>query len=101
MIRLLLPLMLFCQAQGYAQRGPQPPCGADPVPPYPDVDSSPRVKFWSKSDLGRAWKPPACTGWGDAGFSTLVTTAARFRWTAGADGLLQPIGAISELTGMQ
>jgi hypothetical protein len=35
------------------------------------------------------------------GFSTLVTTAARFRYTAGAEGLLRRIGAISDLAGMR
>jgi hypothetical protein len=101
MVRCLFPLVLFCQALGYAQLEPQPPCGEGPAPPYPALDSPPVVKFWGKSDLGRAWRPPGCTGWGDAGFSTLIATAARFRWTAGADGLLQHIGAISELAGMR
>ena len=93
--------MLLCQAQGYAQSGPQPPCGMEPVPPYPGLDSPPAVKFWSESDLGRDWKPPACTGWAESGFSTLITTAARFRCTAGAEGLLRRIGAASELAGMR
>ena len=91
--------MLLCQAHGYAQSGPQPPCGEDPVPPYPGLDSSPIVKFWSESDFGRDWRPPACTGWADVGFSTLITTVARFRYTSGAEGLLRHIGAISELAG--
>ena len=101
MIRFVFSLMLLCQAQMCAQLGPQPPCGGDPVPPYPGLDSSPTVEFWSESDLGRTWRPPACTGWGDTGFSTLTTTVARFRCTTGADGLLRHIGAISELTGIR
>ena len=101
MIRFLLSAMLLCQAHGYAQSGPQPPCGMDPVPPYPGLDSPPTVKFWSESDLGRDWRPPACTGWSEAGFSTLITTAARFRYTSGAEGLLRHIGAVSELAGMR
>jgi len=99
--RFVFSLMLFCQAHGYAQLGPQPPCGETPVPPYPGLDSPPIVKFWSDSDLGRGWRPPACTGWAGTGFSTLITTAARFRCASGADGLLRHIGAISELTGMR
>ena len=59
------------------------------------------MKFWSESDSGRDWRPPACTGWSEAGFSTLITTVARFRYTAGAEGLLRRIGAISELAGMR
>ncbi len=92
-------LLALCQAQGYAQSGPQPPCGHDPVPSYPALDGSPAVKFWSESDLGRDWRPPTCTGWATEGFATLVTTVARFRNTAGAQGLVRRIGAISELSG--
>jgi hypothetical protein len=81
--------------------GPQPPCGKEPAPPYPRVDDSAIVKSWSASDFGRDWRPPACTGWASVGFTTLVTTAARFRHTSGAEGLLRHIGAISELTGVR
>jgi hypothetical protein len=93
--------MLLCQAHGYAQSGPQPPCGTEPLPPYPGLDNSPIVKSWSEADFGRDWKPPACTGWSEVGFSSLITTVARFRYTAGAEGLLGHIGAISDLAGMR
>lgn len=73
----------------------------EPVPPYPGLDQSPVVKFWSESEFGHDWKPPACTGWTAAGFATLVTTVARFRYTSGAEGLLRHIGAPSELGGMR
>src|SRR5579859_7646088 len=68
--------------------GPQPPCGADTVPPYPSLDDPANVKSWSVNDLGRDWTPPACTGWATSGFTTLVSTVARFRYSAGADALL-------------
>jgi hypothetical protein len=97
----VLSAMLLCQAHGYAQSGPQPPCGMEPVPPYPALYESATAKSWSKSDAGRAWRPPACTGWAAVGFTTLVTTVARFRNTSEAEGLLRHIGAISELTGMR
>jgi hypothetical protein len=93
--------LLFCLARGYAQSGPQPPCGTEPIPPYPGLDNSPIVKFWSGSDLGRDWRPPACTGWAELGFSTLISTVARFRYTSGTEGLLRHIGAASELAGMR
>jgi hypothetical protein len=93
--------MLVCQALGYAQIGPQSACGNDPVPPYPGLGDSAVVKSWSKSDLGHDWRPPACTGWAAVGFTTLVTTVARFRHTSEAEGLLRHIGAISELAGMR
>jgi hypothetical protein len=93
--------MLLCQAYGYPPSGPQPPCGEQPVPPYPGLDESPTVKFWSESAFGGSWRPPVCTGWGEVGFSSLITTVARFRYTSGAEGLLRHIGAISELVGMR
>jgi hypothetical protein len=93
--------MLLCQAHGYAQSGPQPPCGTEPLPPYPGLDHSPIVKSWSEADFGRGWKPPSCTGWSEVGFSSLITIVARFRYTAGAEGLLGHIGAISNLAGMR
>jgi hypothetical protein len=100
-VRFVLPAMLFCQAHGYAQSTPQPPCGKEPVPPYPGLDDSASVKSWSKSDFGRDWLPPACTGWAAVGYTALVTIVARFRYTSEAEGLLRHIGAISELAGMR
>jgi hypothetical protein len=97
----VLSAMLLWQAHGYAQSGPQPPCGKEPVPPYPGLDESATVKSWNKSDFGRDWKPPACTGWTSDGFTTLVTTVARFRHNPEAEDLLRHIGAISELAGMR
>jgi hypothetical protein len=83
------------------QSRPQPPCGNEPIPPYPGVDDSAAVKSWSKSDFSRDWNPPACTGWSEPGFTTLVTIAARFPHTSEAEDLLRHIGAISELAGMR
>jgi len=94
-------LQLSPPALQAAQLGPQPPCGKEPIPPYPGLDDSAIVKSWSKSDFGRDWRPPACTGWAAVGFTTLVTTVARFRHTSEAEGLLRRIGAISELAGMR
>jgi hypothetical protein len=93
--------MLLYQAHGFAQSGPQPPCGTAPVPAYPSLDDSPIVKAWSRSDFRGDWTPPACTGWTEAGLTTLVTTVARFRHTSDVEGLLRHIGAISELAGMR
>src|SRR5450631_2727805 len=100
-VRFLLPAAYLCQALGLGQMSPQPPCGSEPVPPYPSLDDTAIVKFWSKPDLGRNWQPPSCTGWTTEGFATLVTTAARFRHSSEAEGLLRHIGAISELAGMR
>jgi hypothetical protein len=100
-VRFVLPVLLLCRAHVYAQSGPQPPCGKEPVPPYPGLDESPIVKVWSKPDFGGNWRPPACTGWTTEGFTTLVTTVARFRHTSDAGGVLRHIGAISDLAGMR
>jgi hypothetical protein len=80
--------------------GPQPPCGAESNPPYPDLQHSPAVKVWDRASLGSDWTPPACLGWSAPGFTTLVSTVARFHATS-AEGLLQRIGGISGLTGMR
>jgi hypothetical protein len=100
-LRFVLLAILVFQVHGYAQAGPQPPCGSDPVPPYPGLDQAPTVRAWSESDFGRDWRPPACTGWTEPGFLTLVTTAARFRYPAGGESLLRHVGAISERTGVR
>jgi hypothetical protein len=84
-----------------SQLGPQPPCGDEPTPFYPGLDDLAIVKSWSKSDLGPDWKPPACSGWSEVGFTTLVTIAARFPHTSETSGLFRQIGAISELAGMR
>ena len=81
--------------------GPQPPCEKEPTPPYPSLEDSPLVKSWSASGFGRDWRPPACTGWTAVGFTTLVTTVARFRQVSDAEDLLHRIGAISTLAGVR
>jgi hypothetical protein len=55
---LLLVLPAVCPAQEAdrfqlsppalqaAQIGPQPPCGKEPIPPYPGLDDSANVKSW-------------------------------------------------------
>jgi hypothetical protein len=81
--------------------GPQPPCGKKTIPLYPALQDPAIVKSWSKSDFGRDWRPPACTGWAAVGFTTLTTMVARFRNASHAEGLLRQIGAISKLAGMR
>jgi hypothetical protein len=92
---------LGCEAFVFADTGPQPPCGNESFPSYPDLDHAPVVTVWDRSDLGRDWTPPACTGWSAPGFSSLIVTVARFRDTSGMDGVLRHVGAISQLTGMR
>ena len=101
MLRSVVSAMLLCRGARLCAVRAQPPCGEATVPPYPALDNSPNVKFWSESEFGRDWRPPTCTAWTEAGFSTLITTVARFRYASGSDGLLRRIGAISELAGMR
>ncbi len=100
-LKLFFTAILCCQAFALEDTGPQPPCGTDPFPPYPDLDSAPTVKVWDRAELGRDWIPPACTSWSEPGFSTLVATAARFRYSPRAEDLLLHIGAVSGLAGMR
>lgn len=102
----IVPLILFAgilcaEVSGAADPLPQPPCGSSPFPPYPDLEKSPAVRVWDRAASGADWIPPACTGWTDPGFTTLVVTSARFRHDSGADGLLRRLGAISGLRGIR
>jgi hypothetical protein len=97
--RLSLPALQVATGSVNPQGGPQPPCGTDTIPPYPGLDDAATVKSWSNSAFGHDWHAPACTGWSAAGFTTLVTIAARFHYTSRAEGLLLHIGAISGLAG--
>jgi hypothetical protein len=86
---------------GRADSLPQPPCGVTTFPPYPDLENSPVARSWDRADSGRDWIPPACIGWADPGFTSLVVTVARFRNASGVEGLLRRIGAISEHAGIR
>ena len=101
-IPLVVVAAILCgEGSSRADILPQPPCGSVPFPPYPDLENSPAARAWDRAESGRDWTPPACTGWTDPGFTTLVVVAARFRHASGADGLLRRIGAISEHTGIR
>jgi len=102
----IVPLIVFAAilcggGSSRADDGPQPPCGNVPFPPYPGLENSPAVRAWDRAASGRDWIPPACTGWTETGFTTLVVTVARFRHASGVEGLLRRIGAISGLAGMR
>jgi hypothetical protein len=92
--------MLLGPAVCSSQTGPVAPCGQGPLPLYAELGDSAIVKSWSRAEFGRTWVPPTCIGWAEAGFTTLVTTGARFRYTS-SEALLRHIGAISQLAGMR
>ena len=79
-----------------AQTDPQPPCAGEPFPAYPAVGGPPAVKVWDRS----TWTPPPCVGWTASDASTVVATAARFRYDAGLEGLRRRAGAVSQLAGL-
>jgi len=89
-----------CNTSLENQTEPQPPCGSEPVPPYPPLDQPAIVKSWDKATLGRKWRPTACTHWSEGGFTSLITISARFRFRSGIEGLLWHFGAISQLAGL-
>jgi hypothetical protein len=97
-MQVVLCSMLISQGHALAQRGPEPPCGTT-LTRYPQAGEAALVQSWSRAEFGRDWTPPACTGWTTPGFTTLVTTAARFRQASDMEGLRRHIGAISELVG--
>lgn len=102
----VVPLIVFAailcgEGSVRADTGPQPPCGSAAFPPYPDLENSPAVRVWDRAESGRDWIPPACTGWTDSGFTTLVATVARFRHASGVEGLLRRVGAISKHAGIR
>jgi len=102
----VVPLIVFTailcgEVSSRADTGPQPPCGSTTFPPYPEPENSPAVRIWGRAESGRDWTPPACTGWTDSGFTTLVVTVARFRHAFGVEGLLRRVGAISEHAGIR
>jgi len=92
-------LVVGCAIAICAEPWPQPPCGGEAFPPYPTLETSPTVRVWKSSGADHAWKPPACTGWTPSDSSTIVVTAARFRFAESADGLRRRIGAVSETIG--
>jgi hypothetical protein len=96
-----LMAVLLGQSIVHAQLGPRPPCQTDTLPTYPGLGDAAIVKAWSKSELGEDWSPPECTGWASAGFTTLVTITARFRYNGKVQDFLQHIGAISQLRGLR
>lgn len=91
----------FQTAGPVSHNEPQPPCGDQPTPPYPDLVQTAVVKSWSESDLGSEWKPAACTGWDEIGFKKLVSISSRFHSTSTTSELLRRVGAISTLKGMR
>jgi len=91
---------LACAGALCAVSLPQPPCGADPVPPFAAPDAPPAVQVWNSADFPPGWKPSPCTAWESSDSATIVALAARFAFAGGVDGLRRKIGAVSETKGL-
>ena len=98
-VRVLMVLLLFFVAAvrvSAAVDGPQPPCGAAPIPAYPPPDQAPTIRVWHAHDLNETgWTPPACLG-SRRPSGLVVALAGSFRSAASIPDLLGRLGAISE-----
>ena len=93
---IVLLAAALCRA---ADPSPRPPCAGEAVPPYPAAGAPPAVRVWDAA-RGRDWTPPECLGWAPPGYSSLVTTTARFRNPGGLDALRQRLATVSKLAGL-
>jgi hypothetical protein len=97
--RLAWAVVLVASGALAAQDGPQPPCGAAPIPAYPDPGARPAVQAFAGANLD--WSPPGCTGWSSPGAKMLVALAASFRAEGDVDDFAARFGAITRLRGVQ
>lgn len=90
-----MPALLPCAA--LAAGGPDP-CGPAPVvaPGQPA-----RVQSWIPAQLGAGWVPPACSGWTEPGFRSLVAVTGAFRVSGGVPAVLARLGAVSGTVGVR
>lgn len=104
---LALAAIVFVVAPAFGQAaagsGPEAPCGGEPFPEFPKVDSAPNVRVWFGGDIEGGWTPAACTGWDKRDFTVLVALAGRFHdeTELGIEGFLGRMAAISELASMK
>ena len=79
--------------------GPVVPCG-DEQPVFPAPGDPPTVDIWYGDDLG-IWAPPPCTGWDAIDFNVLIATAGRFEFSGPLSDILNRLGAVSDMRGVQ
>jgi hypothetical protein len=81
---------------------PVPPCpGLTAAPAIPPLDAPPAIVAWHGSGLDRTTPAPACLGWRDYDFSTLLAMAGRFRHAGGVDAMLADFGRVSSMAGLK
>jgi hypothetical protein len=81
---------------------PVPPCaGLAPMPAVPALDAPPAIAVWHGETLDRTAPAPACLGWPDFDFSTLLAMAGRFRHPGGTEAMLAAFGRVSSMAGLK
>lgn len=85
-----------------AASAPVPPCaGLAAQPAFPAQDARPVIVVWRGETLDRAAPVPACLGWPNFDFSTLLAMAGRFRHPGGVDAMLADFGRFSSMAGLK
>ena len=102
-VALVLAALLLAASAGTtrAGEGPQPPCGAAPVPDYPPPGAPPAIRLWRSGELGDGWRAPPCAGFAGGGFLQLVALAGRIDGALDPDAMLRRLGAVSTLAGVR
>jgi len=81
---------------------PVPPCaGLAASPAVPVQDGPPVFAVWRGEALERATPAPACLGWRNFDFSTLLAMTGRFRHPGGAEAMLAEFGRFSSMAGLK
>jgi hypothetical protein len=79
-----------------------PPCPdltADPA--YPPLGAPPAIRVWHGDRLDRAASAPACLGWPNFDFSTLLVIAGRVHQAGGVEAVLADFGRVSSMSGLK
>jgi hypothetical protein len=100
MFRSLSALFLFllvAYRPALAAEPPALPCGDAALPLATSVGAPPAVAVWSGSDLGPAWRPPACTGWQPGPTRFAIAVAGQFNGAPTIDDILARVGSVSQL----
>ena len=99
--RAVLACTLLLLAPGAQGAAPERPCAA--MPAYPLPDAAPVIAVWQKKDLDKvASQPAGCSGGPvEPRPKLIVTLAGSFRFNGPMSGLLERVGMISALRGIQ
>jgi len=95
-------LALSLPAVALAASVPVPPCaGLTAAPAFPALGAPPTIAVWQGDQLDRAAPMPACLGWPNFDFSTMLAISGRFRHAGGVEAMLAAFGRVSSMTGLK